>query len=163
VVTQPNFVAERGDRYIADIVEEEWPNLYRLRAFREAGVVLAGGTDTPFGEANPWAAMAAAVSRRTREGHVLGAEEALRAEDAVALFLADPVDLGRTRVIAPGAPADLCLLEQDWADLSDDLSAARIRATWIGGVLEHDAISQAQSRATRDERRLPDSMSRVAR
>jgi hypothetical protein len=51
VVVQPNFVAERGDAYLADIPPEDWPYLYCLRAFREAGVVMAGGSDTPFGAA----------------------------------------------------------------------------------------------------------------
>ncbi|HUD89976.1 amidohydrolase family protein [Sphingobium sp.] len=142
VVAQPNFVAERGDAYLADIPAEEWPHLYRLDAFREAGVVLVGGTDTPFGSGDPWAAMAAAVRRRTASGRIFGAEEALTPEDALTLFLADPVDLGRTRQIVSGAPADLCLLEQNWTALRADLSAARVRATWIGGILVHDRIYQ---------------------
>lgn len=143
IVAQPNFVAERGDAYRAAIAPGEWPHLYRLRAFMDAGVTLAGGSDTPFGSADPWAAMAAAVSRRTASGQLLGAQEALTPLEALNLFLADPMDLGRTRTITPGAPADLCLLHQDWPTLARDLSAARVRATLIGGVLIHDGVDHA--------------------
>jgi len=143
VVVQPNFVSERGDGYLSAMPQEDWPHLYRLRAFREAGVIMAGGTDAPFGDANPWAAMAAAISRRTAGGRSLGPQEALRPEEALDLFLADPHDLSRVRHIATGAVADLCLLAQDWAALREDMGSAEVRATLIGGQLVHlaDAAS----------------------
>jgi predicted amidohydrolase YtcJ len=133
VVVQPNFVAERGDEYLADIPQEDWPHLYRLRGFKEAGVTMAGGSDTPFGAADPWAAMAAAVSRRTRRGQALGLEEALTPEEALNLFLADPVALGRTRVVEISAPADLCLLARPWRQAREDLSAGLVSASLIRG------------------------------
>jgi len=133
VVVQPNFVAERGDAYLADIPHDDWPYLYRLRAFREAGVTMAGGSDTPFGAADPWAAMAAAVSRLTRGGQVLGRDEALTPEEALKLFLADPVELGRVRCIEVGAKADLCLLARPWREARETLSADLVSATIIGG------------------------------
>jgi len=133
VVTQPNFVAERGDAYLADMPADEWNSLYRLRSFRDAGLTLAGGSDAPFGSTDLWAAMAAAVSRRTSAGAALGPAEALSPEQALALFLADPMDLGRTRRVEPGAVADLCLLDRDWPELRTGLAAAHVVATIIGG------------------------------
>jgi predicted amidohydrolase YtcJ len=143
VVTQPHFVAERGDAYRADIPEEDWPHLYRLRAFRAAGVALAGGSDAPFGRPDPWAAMAAAVSRRTTGGQVIGAGEALTPEEALDLFLADPADLGRRRTIAVGMPADLCLLSVSWPVARARLSAEWVRATLIDGRLVHHRVDEA--------------------
>lgn len=138
VVTQPNFVTERGDAYLADIGREDWPNLYRLRSFLAAGVTLAGGTDTPFGQADPWAAIAAAVDRRTATGVTLGLQEALSPEQALDLFLADPLSLGRRRAVVPTASADLCLLAQDWTSLRADPASARVVATLVGGKLVFD-------------------------
>jgi predicted amidohydrolase YtcJ len=135
VVVQPNFVAERGGEYLADIPAQEWPYLYRLRGFAEMCVTMAGGSDTPFGAADPWAAMAAAVSRRTRQGQILGAAEALTPEEALDLFLADPTDLRRTRRIEPGAKADLCLLTRPWREARESLSADLVRATLIDGCV----------------------------
>ncbi|MFC4595693.1 amidohydrolase family protein [Sphingobium tyrosinilyticum] len=135
VVAQPNFVAERGDAYLADIPPDELSHLYRLRAFRDAGIVVAGGTDTPFGAADPWAAMAAAVGRRTASGRPFGPHEALTPEEALSLFLADPSHLGTIRRVEAGVVADLCLLTQDWGGLRSDLAASQVKASLIGGVL----------------------------
>lgn len=137
VVGQPNFVAERGDAYLASVPAEDVPALYRLAGFIGAGIVLAGGSDAPFGAPDPWAAMAAAVSRRTASGTLIGAAEALDPEQALGLFLADPLDLGRQRRIEPGAPADFCLLTKPWAVARHALSADLVRATIIAGRIVH--------------------------
>ena len=88
VVSQPGFIAERGDQYLEAVDAADQPWLYRLKAFLDAGVPLAGSTDAPFGAAEPWQAMQAAVSRRSASGRVVGADEALSPEQALALFTA---------------------------------------------------------------------------
>ncbi|GFE79815.1 amidohydrolase [Steroidobacter agaridevorans] len=133
VVSQPHFISERGDRYLADVDADARPLLYRLRAFLDADVTLAAGSDAPFGNFDPWASMAAAVSRQTESGASLGESEALTPEQALDLFLRDPNALNRRRRIAIGAPADLCLLDRSWADARGALSSAYVRATFIDG------------------------------
>lgn len=140
---QPHFIAERGDRYLADVEPRHHADLYRLRSLRDAGVPLAGGSDAPYGDADPWKSMTAAVSRRTSAGAVIGADEALSPEDAVALYLADPLDLSRQRRIDVDERADLCLLAQPWSEVRDRLESAHIVATIAGGRLIHDGIDQA--------------------
>ncbi|MBV1686860.1 amidohydrolase family protein [Novosphingobium sp. G106] len=139
VCVQPHFVAERGDRYLADVEPQHHGDLYRLRSLIEAGLPLAGGSDAPFVSHDPWEAMAAAVSRRTREGQIIGAEEALTPEESLALYVADPLDLTRRRRIAPGDPADLCLLNQPWSAAREALSSTAVRATIFSGDLVHQA------------------------
>jgi predicted amidohydrolase YtcJ len=135
VVTQPNFVAERGDAYLADVEPADRPWLYRCRGFAEAQVPLGGGTDAPFGDGDPWAAMRAAVERRSAGGQLLGPREALAPERALALFTSRPeAPGGPPRRVAVGVRADLCLLDAPWGQARRDLSAARVRATWCGGV-----------------------------
>ncbi|HEX4504784.1 MAG TPA: amidohydrolase family protein [Alphaproteobacteria bacterium] len=134
VVSQPNFVAERGDAYLRDVDPLDRPWLYRQRAFREAGILLAAGTDAPFGDADPWKAMEAAVTRRTPDGEVLDAAERLTPEEAVGLFLGDPGDPGGPpRTIAVGAPADLCLLDRPWAQARRGLGQVGITTTIKAG------------------------------
>jgi predicted amidohydrolase YtcJ len=136
VVTQPGFVFERGDDYLRDVDSADSPWLYRLRAFDDAGIPLAGGTDAPYAALDPWLAMRAAVERRTRAGSALGASEAVSPERALALFsgaLADPG--GQPREIAIGAAADLCLLHVPWSEARSQLSSELVAATWIGGEL----------------------------
>lgn len=136
VVTQPNFVRERGDRYLRDVEAADRPWLYRARAFIEAGIPLAAGTDAPFGAADPWRAMQAAVDRRTRGGAVLDGAEALDPEQALALFLGPADDPGGApRRIEVGAAADFCLLDRPWARARRDLAAVRIAATVKSGAL----------------------------
>lgn len=142
VVSQPHFIAERGDQYRAAVEPHHVPALYRLRAFRDAGVTLAAGSDAPFGSADPWAAMAAAVSRKTPSGKLIGASEALTPDEALALYTADPHDLSRHRTIAAGQPADLCLLDRPWAAARLRLSAGDVRATIIGGRIVHQRVDQ---------------------
>lgn len=138
VVSQPHFIAERGDRYLADVEAPLHSVLYRLQAFLEAGVPLAAGSDAPFGTPDPWAAMRAAVSRRTLSGASIGAAEALDPETALSLYLADPVDLTRQRRIEPGAPADLCLLALPWAQARTRLLSTDVRAAFVAGRLIFD-------------------------
>lgn len=138
VVTQPNFIAERGDRYRADVEPAEHDQLYRCAGFLDAGIPLGGGTDAPFGGADPWAAMRAAVARRTASGAQLGAGETVSPERALALFTTPADDPGgRPRRIEPGAAADLCLLARPWREARRRLVAGDVAATWLAGRRTH--------------------------
>ena len=134
VVTQPNFIGERGDDYLRDVDAVDQPWLYRARVFLDAGIPLAAGTDAPFGAPDPWRAMRDAVARRTPGGAVLDAAETLTPEQALALFLG-PSDNpgGPARRIATGANADLCLLDRPWHLARTDLAAVRVLVTWKSG------------------------------
>ena len=134
VITQPNFVEERGDQYLEAVHKNDQPWLYRCQGFLKAGVPLAGGTDAPFGNPDPWRAMRAAIDRRTAAGSLLGQEEALSPEQALALFMS-PLDSpgGAPRTIRPGQPADLCLLDRNWHAIRNRMDAADIAAIWIRG------------------------------
>jgi predicted amidohydrolase YtcJ len=136
VVTQPNFIRERGDRYAQQVAAADRPWLYRGRGFLDASVPLGGGTDAPFGDPDPWRAMQAAVDRRSRGGIRLGPEEALSPERALALFTSPPHAPGaRPRRIGVGSPADLCLLDVPWSEARRALSSERVAATLRGGAI----------------------------
>ncbi len=135
VVTQPGFVLEHGDRYRREVDPVDLPWLYRLRAWQLAGVGLAGSSDAPFGELDPWSAMRAATERRTAAGFRLGPEERLGPEAARDLYLGPLEDPGGpARRVEPGAPADLCLLSVPWRTARADLSGANVRSTYVGGL-----------------------------
>lgn len=127
VVTQPNFIAERGDQYLRDVPPEDHDKLYRCRGFLEAGIPLGGGTDAPYGDPDAWAAMRAAVERRTTDGEVVGEHETLSPEQSLALFLTPLDDPGGTpRRIQVGASADFCVLARPWRQARTSLSAELI-------------------------------------
>jgi predicted amidohydrolase YtcJ len=139
VVTQPAFVAERGDDYLNDVDPGDVPFLYRCRTLLDAGVKVAGGTDAPFGEADPWASITAAVERRTPSGSLLGAVERLEPRQALALFLGAAADPAKVRRVTVGAPADLCVLRCPLAVALEDPSADWVKATVIDGMAVHIA------------------------
>lgn len=147
VVSQPHFVSERGDEYRAAMDASELPHLYRLRSFLRAGVTLAAGSDSAFGHWDAWASMSAAVSRRTRGGHLIGADEALTPEQALDCYLRDPQALHERRRVEVGRAADLCLLDRGWARARTDLRRELVRATFIGGVLAYSDSIQAREPA----------------
>lgn len=131
VVTQPHFIAERGEAYRQDVAAYDLPYLYLLRSWKNAGVALAAGSDAPLGGLNPWQAMAAATVRPAG----LGPGEALRPEEALALYLGAPETPGQPRMLGPGAVADLCILQQGWQAALRDLAAVRVAATLRAGKL----------------------------
>lgn len=136
VVTQPSFVAERGDHYLAEVAAEDQPWLYRLSGFMQAGIPLAASSDAPFASENPWLAMQAAVTRRTRRGQAVGAAEALTPEQALALFTGPLRDPGQAHAgLQVGAAADLCLLTKPWGQAREHLDRVRVVATVIDGAL----------------------------
>jgi predicted amidohydrolase YtcJ len=138
VVIEPGFVQARGDAYLRDVDAADRPWLVRARGFDDASVALAAGTDAPYGPADPWLAMQAAVDRRTRAGALLGESEAVTPERALALFTTPPhAPGGPPRSVVAGAPADLCLLALPWSRARDRLAAADVVGTWVGGWRIH--------------------------
>jgi predicted amidohydrolase YtcJ len=124
VVTQPNFVAERGDQYRAEVDRDDLAVLYPCAGLRTAGIGVAAGTDAPFGRADPWAAMRAAVQRRTPSGAVLGADERVAPATALSLFLGRPDAPTIPRRIGPGSPADVLILDRPLALVYEALTTA---------------------------------------
>jgi predicted amidohydrolase YtcJ len=138
VVTQPSFIAERGDQYRAEIAPDDLADLYPCASLLRAGIPVGASSDAPYADADPWAAMAAAMKRTTPSGVVLGDAERVDGETALGLFLG-PFDApgGPARRIAVGAPADLCLLSAPRAAALATPRAALVRATIIDGVVIH--------------------------
>ena len=133
VITQPNFVHERGDAYLNDIPQDEHAFLYRVGSLAAAGVATAFGTDLPFGGADPWRAMDAATKRTTVSGERLNSSECVTAESALTGYLGELDKPSTMRTIEPGAPADCCLLDVPWQQLRGNLSSAHVRATLRNG------------------------------
>jgi predicted amidohydrolase YtcJ len=133
VVTQPNFVAERGDQYLADVPAAEHHELWRVASLLHAGVPVALSTDLPFGAGDPWATMRAAVRRVTGSGTVLGADERIAAAEALSMFFGTGQDPLRRRTVAPGQPGDLAVLAPRPEEVLETLASDVVAATVIAG------------------------------
>jgi len=137
VVTNPAFVYWRGDVYRRETPPARRGWLYRARTLARAGIPLAAGSDAPVVAPDPWRTIAAARTRRTRAGRVLGGGERLGARAALALVttaaaaaLGDP-GLGR---LVPGSPADAVVVPADPVHVdADTVAALRPTLTIIAG------------------------------
>ncbi|QUR65969.1 amidohydrolase family protein [Mycobacterium spongiae] len=139
VVTQPNFVAERGDQYLAQVPVAEHDQLWRLASLVNADVPVGLSTDMPFGRGDPWAVMRAAVHRRTPSGATLNAVECVSARAALGMFLGRSDQPGRARTIRVGEPGDLCVLTEPPAAALAELDPDLVSATIIDGEVAYAA------------------------
>ena len=139
VITQPNFVAERGDQYLDEVPAAEHDQLWRVASLLRADVPVALSTDMPFGQPDPWAAMRAAVHRTTPGGAVLGNDERISARTALTMFFGLPEQPTRARALQPGEPGDLCVLSVPPETALAELDAGMVAATVIGGEIAYAA------------------------
>ena len=137
VVTQPNFIAERGDEYLTDVEAAQRDQLWRVDSLRRAGIPTALSTDAPFGDADPWAAMRAAVRRRAPSGATLGTDEKVDPRTALTMFLGHPEQPAHPRRIAVGQPGDVIVLSAAPPQVLAELDAGLVVATVIGGELTY--------------------------
>lgn len=131
-------------RRLGERVEEVNP----MRAWRDAGAVIAMGSDAPYFPFDPRALVAMAAGRRMRglEGPVGGAQ-ALSVEEAVEACTRGAAHAsfaeGSRGVLRPGLLADLVELDVDPLSCSpDEFGAARVLRTEVGGALVHAAARQ---------------------
>lgn len=134
VVTQPAFIAERGDTYLSEVDPDDVNCLYPYASLLEAGVAVAPSSDAPFGELDPWRVMAAAASRSTESGQPLGLAERVAVATSLAGYLSPAGDPGGpARQIQTGAPADLCLLSVPLEEALRDPDAQSVALTISAG------------------------------
>jgi predicted amidohydrolase YtcJ len=115
-VVQPQFVHDFGQPLIMTGADRE----LRVLAFRDLidqGVPLAGSSDAPVCDAAVLPAIQVAVTRRTADGDVLGRDQALSVDEALAMYTtgsAEVLGLGKSHGrLAPGRAADFVVLDAD--------------------------------------------------
>jgi predicted amidohydrolase YtcJ len=135
VVTQPGFIGARGNDYLREVTAAEQAWLYPVATLLRAGVVVAAGTDAPFGPADPWQCIASAVTRACPDGQTVGAAERVSASRALRMFLAAPEDVRATRTVSSGQPAELCLLHAPLREALAGLPVLPVRATLFRGCV----------------------------
>lgn len=142
VVTQPGFIADRGDDYLARVEAADLPHLYRCRSLLDNAVPVALSSDAPYGPMNPWSIIAAATTRRTATSVVLGEDERITAAQALDRYLAPLGDPGGPpREITPGTVADLVLLDRPLAEMLATPTARAVRCTIIRGQVRYQLAS----------------------
>lgn len=121
-----------------------------IRSLLAAGAEVIYGSDWPAAalDANPWTGLAGMLSRSDPTGTYPGtvaADEAITLDQALPLFTRNGARAlgleGQTGVLAPGALADMIVLESPLDGLSPEaIATIRPEATLFGGELVHGAL-----------------------
>jgi len=133
VVTQPAFIAERGDIYMEEVDENDQAFLYRCGSLIAQGIPVAASSDAPYTNPDPWHAIVAAIERRTKSGKLLGAAERISSQMALNLFLRKADNLSASREIHVGEAADFCLLHSPLREALKKPDKAHVAATIVAG------------------------------
>ncbi|CAM3115597.1 Amidohydrolase 3 domain-containing protein [Sphingomonas antarctica] len=144
IVASMQPVHQTSDRTMAEarLGPARLAGAYAWASMLRNGASLVFGSDTPVERPDPWAGMAAAVTREDDKGEPFGgwqAQERVTREQALAGYtigaaraMFAEAKLGR---LAPGMDADFVLVDVDpLQSTPSQLRATRVSETWIGGV-----------------------------
>lgn len=140
VVSQPPFVYYHGERYLADVPEETQPWLYPFRSLLDAGIVVAGSSDSPVVPLNPMHGIYAAVTRRAESGQTLSPEEKISIRQALDMYTRNGAFASFEENIkgslAPGMLADIVMLSSNPLKAAEeDLKDISVEMTLVGGKI----------------------------
>ncbi|MBF9150701.1 amidohydrolase family protein [Novosphingobium jiangmenense] len=136
-------VHQTSDRVMAEarLGPERLAGAYAWKSLKAAGVRLAFGSDAPVEVADPWAGLAAAMSRQGPDGQPEGGwqpQERVSPAEALAAYTADAAYAGfaegKFGRLAPGLRADFVLVDTDPLTANPaQVRATKVLETWIGG------------------------------
>ncbi|HEX7474673.1 MAG TPA: amidohydrolase [Dehalococcoidales bacterium] len=139
VVSQPSFLYYHGERYLATVDPETQKWLYPFKSLINAGVRLAGSSDSPVVPNNPLIGMYAAVNRLAQNGQPILGGEVISARQALEMYTINAAAATfEERVkgsLAPGKLADLVMLsDSPFMVPPEELKDIQVEMTVIGGT-----------------------------
>ena len=144
VIASMQPLHQTSDRLMAEarLGPDRLDGAYPWRSVMKVGGRLALGSDAPVEPADPWAGIAAAISRTDAKGEPFGGwfpQEAVNREAAFAGFTSDAAFAGfaegRFGRLVPGERADFLLIDRDPLLTSPDaIRQTKVMEVWIGGV-----------------------------
>ncbi|MDQ3692089.1 MAG: amidohydrolase [Chloroflexota bacterium] len=138
VVSSP-FLTHLGEGFVNAVGPERAARAMPMRSYLEAGVPLAGSSDSPITDFNPWTGIHAAVNRTTVAGRRLDQSERLTVTEALRSYTTGGAFVTgrehRQGSIEAGKLADLVILDRDPLTIpAEDLAAVTPLATMLGGA-----------------------------
>ncbi len=136
--TSNPFIVYLAESFVTSLGAERVQGVMPMRTYLDHGVPLAGSSDTPVSDHNPWTGIYAACARRTELGRELDpaqrltVDEALRSYTNGGAWMIGRDDLGS---LEPGKRADLVVLEEDpYTSAVDDLRHVVPASTMVAGA-----------------------------
>ena len=144
VVTQPPFLYYSGERYLATLPPNRQRWLYRIKSLLDGGLMVAASSDSPVAPDNPLVGIYAAVTRRAESGQELLPQEAISAQQALAMYTVNAAyasfEEGVKGSIAEGKLADMVVLSADpIKSPPEQIKDIRVEMTIIDGKVTWEA------------------------
>lgn len=149
VVASMQPVHQTSDRTMAEarLGPDRLAGAYAWKSLKGAGATLAFGSDSPVELPDPWAGIAAAISREDENGLPPGGwqpQEKVDRATALAGYTSKAAYAGfaesRFGRLAPGQRADFILVDTDPMTASPaEIRKTRVLETWVGGGKVWDA------------------------
>ena len=138
-VIQPGFLYGLGESFIASLGIERASGMVPARRYLDAGVPLAGSSDSSVADYNPFVGIWSAIARQTAAGTILDQTEALTREEAIRLYTTGAAHAIREEAsrgtIAAGMLADFVVLDRDILTCPTDAIRAIVPIrTILGGA-----------------------------
>lgn len=137
LVSNP-FLVNLGESFVASVGEERAAKVMPMASYLQAGVPLAGSSDSPITDFNPWLGMYAATARSTVTGRQFDTGERISREDVLRSYtIGGAYASGREGwqgSIEPGKLADVIVVDRDPLTVSDEeLRDTKVMRTMLGG------------------------------
>jgi predicted amidohydrolase YtcJ len=140
-------------RYVrARLGDDRLAGTFAFRCLRDAGAMLAFGSDWPVVSCDPLLGIRTAVTGLTLDDEVFAADQNLAIEEVIRAYTVNAahcLGMADAGALAPGNVADLVMFDRDPFNADWSASPPRIAMTVCGGeiVYDADAKTQASSRA----------------
>ncbi len=137
-VVQPAFLYYLGDTFIKNLGQERIRYTTPIKSMIEKGIIVAGSSDRPVTEGNPWTAIWSAVNRTTATGRHCSPEESLTVAQALQLYTCNGayVNYAENRVgsLSPRKFADIIVLDENPLEIDPKrLKDIHVNMTFISG------------------------------
>ena len=151
IIASMQPVHQTSDRLMAEkrLGPDRLKGAYAWKSIQATGAKLAFGSDAPVELADPFAGMAAAISRQGPDGQPQGGwqpQERVTREEALAAYTVNGAYAafaeGRFGRLAPGERADFIMVDRDPLLSSPaDLAQTKVSKVYVGGVQVWDAAT----------------------
>ena len=147
---QPTHATSDKNMAADRLGEQRLRGAYVWKSLKDAGAVLAGGSDFPVEPANPFFGLHAAVTRQDRDDQPLGGwmeDQRLSRDASLSMFTEDAAfaahqdkELGR---LLPGYYADFILLRDNYFTVPEqDIWKNKVIATYVAGEEVFRAVEE---------------------
>lgn len=138
-IPNPPFFYEFGDGYIKNYGERVH-HMFPVRDFIDAGVIAAGGSDSPVTTFNPLMGIHVAVNRKSASGQEVGSNQRVNVLEAIKLYTWNGAYASFEEQIKgsiePGKLADFVVLDARILDVSiDRIKELQVEMTVIDGKI----------------------------